>query len=239
MNLAFPIESVQPQDTPDPFNQLRPEIHELRGFKGLCALVLGTLLRLYLSTLRLDIDAATRTALKSSASPRVIVVWHNRSLVIPIVFYKLLEPERIHCLISPSRMAAWEVSFFRRFRLRSIRGSSTRRSVPSAMEMLRALKRGEDVGISPDGPSGPLYTVKPGALTIARRAKVPLLLLIPNANPAIRLNTWDRHLLPLPFARLNIRATHVPAGRLKDLNQDEAAKLIRTLCLELTEDPFK
>jgi hypothetical protein len=106
------------------------------------------------------------------------------------------------------------------------------------MEMLRALKRGEDVGISPDGPSGPLYTVKPGALTIARRAKVPLLLLIPNAKPAIRLNTWDRHLLPLPFARLDIRARHVPAERLKDLTQDEAADLIRTLCLELTEDPF-
>lgn len=230
---------MQTQDTPDPFNQLRPEIHELRGLKALCALALGTLLRLYLSTLRFKVDASSGTALKESNSPRVIVVWHNRSLVIPIVFYRLLEPERIHCLISPSRMAAWEVSFFKRFRLRSIRGSSTRRSVPSAMEMLRALKRGEDVGISPDGPSGPLYSVKPGALTIARRAHVPLLLLIPNAKPAIRLKTWDRHLLPLPFARLDIRATHVPAELLKDLSQNEAAERIRTLCLELTEDSFK
>jgi lysophospholipid acyltransferase (LPLAT)-like uncharacterized protein len=229
---------VDLQDQPDPFNQLRPEVHRLTGARLLCARLLGTILRLYLGSLRLRTDPATREALAASSSPRVIVVWHNRSLVIPQVFKRFLDPRRIHCLVSPSRLAAWEVDFFAQFHLRCIRGSSSRRSVQAAVEMRRALRRGEDIGISPDGPSGPLYSLKPGALAIARKAGVPLLLLIPNARTAVRARTWDRHLIPLPFSVVEVKARHIPASTLATLDETNAAHTLRALCLELTEDPF-
>lgn len=226
------------QDQPDPFNHLRPEVHQLTGARRFCARFLGYGMRLYLRSLRLHLDPASRAALEASTSPRVIVVWHNRSLVIPEVFHRLLDPQKIHCLVSPSRVAAWEVDFFAQFRLRCIRGSSSRRSIQAAIEMLRALRRGEDVGISPDGPSGPLYSFKPGALTIARQARVPLLLLIPNARAAVRARTWDRHLIPLPFSRLEVRAHLIPASTIATLEETTAAETLRALCLELTADPF-
>lgn len=229
---------VDLQDPPDPFNHLRPEVHQLTGARRVCARFVGGLLRLYLRSLRMRLDPASREALAVSSSPRVIVVWHNRSLVIPEVFHRFLQPQHIHCLVSPSRLAAWEVDFFGQFRLRCIRGSSSRRSVQAAIEMLRALRRGEDVGISPDGPNGPLYSFKPGALAMARRAQVPLLLLIPNARTALRARSWDRHLIPLPFARLEVRARHIPASTIAGMEEQAAAETLRALCLELTADPF-
>jgi hypothetical protein len=229
---------VDAPNRPDPFNQIRPEVHRVSGFRQLMARVFGTFLRGYLSTLRIRVDDTSREALETSAPPRVIVVWHNRSLVIPHVFAKVLNPRKIHCLISPSRMAAWEVDFFAGFALRSIRGSSTRRSIQAAMEMLRVLRAGDDVGLSPDGPSGPLYSIQPGAIAIARKARVPMLLIIPNARHAIRLKTWDRHLVPLPFARLDVQARWISPEEWDSIDDANAASHLRTLCLEITEDPF-
>jgi lysophospholipid acyltransferase (LPLAT)-like uncharacterized protein len=185
------------------------------------------------------LDEASRKILVDHPSPRMIVVWHNRSFPMPEVFRRCFQPERVSCLISPSKMAAWEVAFFRQFRLRVVRGSSTRRSVQAAREMFRELRSGNDVGISPDGPSGPLYSFMPGAVAIARKARVPVLLSIPNARAARRLKTWDRHLVPYPFARIDLALRVVsPDDPLWELSNEEAAARLREVCLEITSDPF-
>ncbi len=197
-------------------------------------------IRLYYRSLRLRPDAATRELLRTSRPPRVIVVWHNRSLVAPAIFRRFLEPERIACLVSPSRMAAWESDCFRKLRLRVVRGSTTRRSISALREMMRELRAGHDVGISPDGPSGPLYSVQPGALALARKVEVPLLLIAANASRARRLHTWDRHLVPLPRARLTVRMREITTDDpIFTTPLPEACALLRRVYLEMTEDPFQ
>jgi len=63
------------------------------------------------------------------------------------------------------------------------------------------LKSGTVVCITPDGPRGPAEIVSPGAVMIAQRAGVPILPYALSIKPASRLSTWDRLIIPYPFAR--------------------------------------
>lgn len=223
----------------DPFNVKGKAVHELSFLRKLVFYPAAWFLQLYFRTWRIRMDEASRKAFQQASPPRLVVVWHNRSLPMPEVFRRCFNPEKVVCLISPSKLAAWEVAFFHQFRLQVVRGSTTRRSVQAAREMLRGLRSGNDVGISPDGPSGPLYSFQLGAIAIARKAGVPMLLAIPNCRRARRLNTWDRHLVPWPFARIDFRARLIAADDpVWEGTNEEVAEHARRVCLEITDDPF-
>lgn len=66
---------------------------------------------------------------------------------------------------------------------------------------------GYSLVVTPDGPWGPYRAAKPGALIVARHARLPILPLAVRARPALRLTgRWDRQLLPLPFSRIDLVA---------------------------------
>jgi lysophospholipid acyltransferase (LPLAT)-like uncharacterized protein len=65
---------------------------------------------------------------------------------------------------------------------------------------LRQLKIGA-LAITPDGPRGPAREMAEGLPLLAKLSKAPVLFIGLSCNPAIRLNSWDRAILPLPFAR--------------------------------------
>jgi 3-deoxy-D-manno-octulosonic-acid transferase len=86
----------------------------------------------------------------------------------------------------------------------TIRGSSSRGGASAALELVKVLKKGYPVAVTPDGPRGPAKVVKKGVSLIARRAGVPVVPYGVSAFPALRLKTWDRFLIPLPFAKIVI-----------------------------------
>ncbi len=64
---------------------------------------------------------------------------------------------------------------------------------------------GYSLVVTPDGPWGPYRVAKPGALIVARQAKLPILPLAVRARPALRVTRrWDRQLVPLPFSRIDL-----------------------------------
>jgi lysophospholipid acyltransferase (LPLAT)-like uncharacterized protein len=69
------------------------------------------------------------------------------------------------------------------------------------------------VGFLPDGPRGPAGVAKPGVIGLARASGAPLVPVGISAAPAKQFGSWDRALLPLPFARVACRygkPIHVP-----------------------------
>ncbi len=78
---------------------------------------------------------------------------------------------------------------------------------------LRQLKVGA-LAITPDGPRGPMREMAEGLPLLARLSKAPVLFIGMSCNPAIRLNSWDRAVLPLPFGRGAIvwDVDHYPEG---------------------------
>ena len=71
-----------------------------------------------------------------------------------------------------------------------------------SLRIARLAADGYSIGVTCDGPFGPPRIAKPGALLIAREAGIPVVALAPGARPAVRLRRWDRHIVPLPFARI-------------------------------------
>lgn len=86
----------------------------------------------------------------------------------------------------------------------TIRGSSSRGGARALVEITRALEQGADVAFTPDGPRGPVHTVAPGVVYAAQRANVPIIPIDVQASRAWRLSTWDRFMIPKPFARIRI-----------------------------------
>jgi hypothetical protein len=72
--------------------------------------------------------------------------------------------------------------------------------------MIDELKtNGRIVAITPDGPKGPLYQVKPGAVIAAKEAGAPIIPLTWDAKPCWHLSTWDKMMLPKPFSTIHVK----------------------------------
>jgi lysophospholipid acyltransferase (LPLAT)-like uncharacterized protein len=107
-------------------------------------------------------------------------------------------------LISPSVDGELGAMMVRRFGGAVIRGSSTHTGARALRDYYQALVR-EKVSpvITPDGPRGPRFKFKPGALLLAQMSGRPIL---PMSYAASRawLIKWDRFVIPVPFARIAI-----------------------------------
>lgn len=66
---------------------------------------------------------------------------------------------------------------------------------------LRQIRSGGGLAITPDGPRGPMREMAEGMPLLAKLSGAPVLFIGMSCNPAIRLNSWDRAILPLPFGR--------------------------------------
>ncbi len=95
---------------------------------------------------------------------------------------------------------------------RTIRGSSRRGAERALLSLVREVERGSRVAVTPDGPRGPAESFAPGALIAAQRAGAPIVLLRATVDRAWRLRSWDRFIIPKPFARLTIYVERALAG---------------------------
>ncbi|MFN7951924.1 MAG: DUF374 domain-containing protein [bacterium] len=90
----------------------------------------------------------------------------------------------------------------RHFGIGAVRGSSSHGAKGAVQEMIRRLGEGGNLAITPDGPRGPCEVAAPGAAILASAAGVPVTPVSWVASPATKLGSWDRFLLPAPFARI-------------------------------------
>jgi len=143
-------------------------------------------------------------------------------------------------LISPSvdgEVPAWIAT---RLGARVIRGSSTRTGARALRDYYRLLvEEGVSPVITPDGPTGPRFRFKPGALLLAQLSGRPLL---PMAFAASRAWTfgWDRFVLPWPFSRIAI-AVGAPVMIARDvpLTDEAAVGLLQRQMEEAMHEQFR
>ena len=70
--------------------------------------------------------------------------------------------------------------------------------------MRRAVDEGTDVFVTPDGPRGPRYRVNPGIVLLAQKTGAPVMPVRVTYSRCLRLKSWDRFMIPLPFARVDV-----------------------------------
>ena len=83
-----------------------------------------------------------------------------------------------------------------------MRGSTSRGAARALLGASRALESGFDIAVTVDGPRGPAGVVTPGASVISHRTGAPMVPTAASASSAWRLRSWDRFLVPKPFARV-------------------------------------
>lgn len=83
-----------------------------------------------------------------------------------------------------------------------VRGSSSRGGSRALIGLLRQLETGTTVAVLVDGPRGPAGVAKLGIAALARHSTTEIQPVALAARPALRLQSWDRSLVPLPFARV-------------------------------------
>ncbi|HEX7928671.1 MAG TPA: lysophospholipid acyltransferase family protein [bacterium] len=132
----------------------------------------------------------------------ILCLWHNG------IFYFLpvLGPLGYAGMISRSKDGEDVAWIAQRFGLVPVRGSPKEGGATALREMIRLLASGRNVVITPDGPKGPRYEMKPGVTALARKRKVPIIPLAFSAPNRWEFNTWDRMKVPKPFSRTVILA---------------------------------
>ncbi len=189
-------------------------IHEIKGWRRLALVPLGLLARLWGRTLRFELDPADRPTITRDDEPMAFVLWHNR-LFLAAEIFRRYRRRPIYALVSASRDGAWLAAFFSVMGLRCVRGSSSQLGREAVVALIEKLRAGADVGITPDGPRGPMYDFKRGAFIVTRRAGTPTLLIGGRFGAARRLKSWDGFYLPLPFSRVYVTCRLVPAAELR------------------------
>jgi lysophospholipid acyltransferase (LPLAT)-like uncharacterized protein len=140
-------------------------------------------------------------AFRDQGKPVIFLFWHSR--ILPLAH--LHRNEGAVVLISQHRDGELIARLVERRGFRTVRGSSSRGGARGLRGLLRALREGSDLAVTPDGPRGPARRLKPGPLLAAQRSGAPLILVGPGARRGWRMKSWDRFLVPWPFARVEVR----------------------------------
>lgn len=210
--------------------------HSIRSSRK--SMLLGALagwsIRLLSRTLRVRVhDEAALKGAAADDAPVIYAMWHNRILVVPPVWKRWCGRQR-SCVVLTSASRDGEVvaHAMRVFGLGAVRGSTSRRGVAALVGLLRVLRAGSDVCITPDGPKGPRYQVQPGVVKLASSAAVPLVLINVQYSSAWRLKSWDRFVIPKPFSRVELsfsKRIHLPKGLDDSTLEAERQKLEQML----------
>ncbi|MCP4666215.1 MAG: lysophospholipid acyltransferase family protein, partial [Deltaproteobacteria bacterium] len=165
--------------------------------------IAALLVKLLLSTcrvMRVEGEEREREALARSQGRAVYTTWHQR------MFFNFYHSKRRHgvVMVSQSRDGEYVTRVAHWLGFKTVRGSSTRGGFKATRELTQRVEEGWLGGMLADGPLGPARVLKLGSLVIARDARVPLLSILWGADRCWTLNTWDRYLIPKPFARVVI-----------------------------------
>jgi len=155
--------------------------------------------------------------------------------MMPLAWHRLTS---FHMLISAHRDGRIIAGAMTYFGIETIAGSTARGGSSALRAMLKRLKEGGCVGITPDGPRGPAMTASIGIVNIARLAGVPILPLTYATSRRRVLATWDRFHLALPFGRGQyIWGEPIEiGGELDEAGLENARCLVETRMVEMVRE---
>ncbi len=162
------------------------------------------LLQLWVRTLRYEIDDRAGVIGKPVDQNYIGALWHNRLLIFPFVLRRFFSNRRGAALISASRDGDLLADAIARFGFDVVRGSSSRLGASAILQLTNVLASGRDVVITPDGPRGPAYELGPGIIFLAQKSGAAVLPVNMEYSSCWRLKSWDRFVLPRPFARIRV-----------------------------------
>ncbi len=191
----------------------------------LVALITGAI-RLIGLTLRIRVTDRAGYLTGDHAGRYIFVFWHNRMFIMPLVYSRFYFRRKTgtataaNVLTSFSGEGTLLSKIVAGFGMGAVRGSSSRRGAVALLELSRKIEDGYDVIVTPDGPRGPRYQLGPGVIFLAEKTETPIMPIEVKYSRSIKLGTWDRFEIPLPFSRVDV--IFHPRHHIPTLETDEA-----------------
>ena len=161
----------------------------------------GGVIRALAATWRYRIlDDEPVTRLRRSKTPIVFTLWHGQML--PLLWHH--RDQGVAILVSEHQDGEVIARILQIMGYRLVRGSTSRGAGRALIGLVRTLKEGNDVAITPDGPRGPRHHFAPGAAIAANRGGAPVVPAAAFVDRYWQLKTWDGFVIPRPFARITI-----------------------------------
>jgi lysophospholipid acyltransferase (LPLAT)-like uncharacterized protein len=162
------------------------------------------LLHLLGRTLRYEIDDRAGIVGRPVTANYIGALWHNRLLIFPLVLRRFFPQRHGAALISASRDGDLLTDGIQRFGYEVVRGSSSRLGASAILQLGEVLASHGDVVITPDGPRGPAYELGPGIIFLAQKTGAPVLPVNLEYSSCWRIKSWDRFIVPRPFAKVRV-----------------------------------
>ncbi len=162
-------------------------------------------MRLILFTCRIDIKGLGAFLETAKTSPCILALWHSRLVVMPEVMHRFASCFSYTAIISQSRDAEPLARLTKSYKIgRVLRVAHNRRRL--ALSQMIALLKAKDsvLIITPDGPRGPSFSIKPGIIAAALEANAKIVPFSWHASSFWQMSTWDQMIIPKPFCKLQI-----------------------------------
>ncbi|HTY88556.1 MAG TPA: lysophospholipid acyltransferase family protein [Candidatus Acidoferrum sp.] len=216
--------------------------HSAKWYQRFGALALFVLSRVFMVTMRCRMRHPSEFFAPNAPGPAIFCFWHNRLASCIKVYEGLRKPHTsgrgMAALISASRDGAFLVDILEWFGVQPVRGSSSRRGPQALLELTTWAERGYDLTLTPDGPRGPCYQIQEGVTSLAQVTGLPVVPVAFNLNWKVRVKSWDRFQIPLPFARCEVvvgRVMRVPAEA-TDAEREELRQQLEAELRAITRD---
>lgn len=193
-------------------------------------IVFYCLIKLIGSTVRWEVEGWENweAASKDGQIP-IYTFWHNRVFLSTYFWQR----RRIVVMTSQSFDGEYIARFIQRFGYGAARGSSTRGGVGAIVEMVRLMRAGSPTAFTIDGPKGPRYVAKMGAVLLAKKTGYPVLPFTITAKKFwTAKKSWDQSQIPKPFTRVRVDISppiYIPADADEQLLETKRDELQRSL----------
>jgi lysophospholipid acyltransferase (LPLAT)-like uncharacterized protein len=192
--------------------------------------LVALLLRLLHRTLRYEVVVEPGAQPATPPALQVWCFWHRCLISCACYFHAKFQPA---VLISRSFDGELTARTIERLGFLTARGSSTRSGGSGLLALAKAVERGHPAVFTADGPSGPVYKVKPGAVKLAQLTGYAIGIFYAHPEKAWILRSWDRFMIPKPFSRVAISwGRHVEVPQTQDPLVFEATRLEVEAALE-------
>lgn len=188
--------------------------------QGAMAVLLAAYLKACYRTLRWTVEnAEAAERVWAGDRPVLVFFWHSRITLAPWS-WPLKRAHDIRALVSLSRDGEFIADAMQRLGFPAIRGSAAKKTDPQKAkggaaafrDILRWLKGRRAFAVTPDGPRGPAEVFAEGPPMMSRMTGAEVLFIGAACEPCITLNSWDKGVIPLPFARAAIVWGEAPAA---------------------------
>lgn len=178
--------------------------HKAKWHQRLAAVLIYLIIRSLAATIRFKLNDKSGLFTGAPKEKIIFAIWHNRLALALILYHRYVarhaRDRRLAALVSASRDGGLLARVLEHFNVEPVRGSSSRRGAQALRELVSCGEHGYDLAITPDGPRGPSYSVQEGVIATAQLTGLAIVPASYHLNWKVRVKSWDRFQVPLPFA---------------------------------------